>query len=126
MIRYYDVAIAVEQRGSAMLLTEPGLQGTLLASLADSARDGRWRLYVCEATEEEHAQNLEMAGVENRDEAAAIALAAAYQPPRTLIRTDPRTGTEQRIEVPEGDLRALLASGQAIAIGGDLLRDWTP
>jgi len=126
MIRYYDVAIAAEQRGSALLLTEPVLQGTLLVSLADSARDGLRRLYVCDATEDEHVQNLAMTGVAERDEAAAIALAAAYQPARTLVRTDPRTGTEQRIEVPEGDLRALLADGHAMAIGADLLRDWTP
>lgn len=120
MIRFYAITIRVQVRGSALLFTQPALLGQVLVSVADTIKDER-RLYVCNAADEEHAKNLGVEGLKEVSEAAAVELAATFQPARTLVLTDSRTGAEEQLEMPACNLRVLLAGGYSGAIGAELL-----
>lgn len=122
MIRFYDAAIELEQKGSAVLFKEPLLLGQMLFSIADVVHGDRRRLYVCEANDEEHGNNLAIAQVREIEEEAAIKLAAEYHPECHLPRTDPETGAVETLHIPACDLMSLLGGGGG-AIGGELLRD---
>ncbi len=121
MIRFYNAAIEMQPKGSAVLFREPALKGQVLFSVADGVNGDCQRLYVCDANEEEHGQNLGLAKVSEIGEEAAVRLAADYQPARSVPHLNPQTREVETVEIPACDLKSLLHGGQTGAIGGQLL-----
>ena len=105
MNRFYQVAITKWPIGSAVEHTEPPVQGRIIVKVTDSTTGGDYKLFLVDASDEQHQANLSLAGVQELAEEQAVKLAAEYQPQRTFKRFNPITRQEEEISVPTLDLR---------------------
>ncbi len=105
MKRFYKVTITKWPIGSAVEHREPPVQGAIIVKVTDITTGGDYRLFLVDASDEQHQSNLSLTGVEELSEEQAIKLAAEYQPQRTFKRFNPETRQEEQISVPTLDLR---------------------
>lgn len=113
MKAYYRVNVTKQSRGSAIVHREPPLHGDVVFKLTDTATAGDFKLVVMECTAEQHEGNLGLPGVAGLSEAEAAELAPKYQPRRSRLVFDPRTGKEERVDAPAADLAVLLQPPEA-------------
>ena len=105
MNRFYQVAITKWPVGTAVEHREPPVQGRIIVKVTDATTGGDYKLFLVDASDEQHQANLSLAGVQELAEEQAVKLAAEYQPQRTLKRFNPMTRQEEQINVPTLDLR---------------------
>lgn len=109
MQRFYRVTVTKRFVGTAIEHHEPALDGEVVVKVNDAATRGDFVLVVLDADDGQHERNLSLPGVEGLEAAAAIELAAEYQPARTTRRVDPLTRDTEIVDVPAVDLAAILA-----------------
>lgn len=117
MNRFYKVAIDKRPIGTAFEHREPPLQGAQVTKVADSRTQGSFKLIVVDATDTEHQANLALPGVDELAQAAAVALAAEYQPEVTREVRDRETENVRevkvkKVKVPAVDLKDILRRRQ--------------
>jgi hypothetical protein len=105
MHRFYKVAITKWPIGTAIQHREPAVQGEVIIKVTDSTTAGDYKLFVVDASDEQHEANLALPAVEMLSEAQATELARKYQPERTLTQFNPLTRKEEEITVPTCDLK---------------------
>ncbi len=108
MKTFYKVSVTKQSDGTAIVHKEPPLQGEIITKITDSSTAGDFKIVALECTEEQHEENLAYPGVVALDEAEAVKLAPKYQPKRSFTELNPRTGKEEKLELPAADLTRLL------------------
>lgn len=118
MKAYYQVAINKEQLGAAVRFRQPHLEGSPIVRVMDASSDGESAIIVMECSEEEHKFNLIRPGVMELAEADAIKVAAKYQPKQTIHNIDPRTGKEEKKDIPAFRLDHFIVEHEKQSRGG--------
>jgi len=108
MIRFYKAKIIKRPVGTAIEHIMPLFQGNVITNVYDINTEGDFRLFVIDCTEEENRSNISLDGVNLLSENDAIALAAEFQPARSIVKFNMETKTEEVQEIPALDLRAYL------------------
>jgi hypothetical protein len=104
MTTFYKVTVTREPVGSALRHKEPPLQGSIIIKVTDSTTKGNYRIIVIDCDDKQNKVNLAAPGVEALTEEQAVKLAAKYQPRRTVVEFNPRTGKKEKNTIPACDL----------------------
>ena len=108
MKAFYKVVVTKQPDGTAIIHKEPPLHGEIITKITDASTAGDFRIVALECSAEQHEENLAYPGVVALDEAEAVKLVPKYQPKRSILELDPRTGKQHKIELPAADLKRLL------------------
>lgn len=108
MNRFYKVTITKQPIGTAIAHKEPPVQGNVIIKVTDTTTAGDYKLIVVDCQEEQHQANLSLPGVAALSEDEAAELAAKYQPQRTVTRMQPLPTKQEKVTVPEFDLKKFL------------------